>query len=146
MLLQLPQKSRKIGDCTYKTTLLSASEGLPINTLLLRVLGPAVATLASALPSVESVKDLPIEALARAFSSAIHNLDSQDLRTLVDTFAPKTWVRLPDGKEPLLSDVFDTHFAGKYARMYQWLGFCVQENFADFLDILPVTFHPATEQ
>jgi hypothetical protein len=136
-MLQLPQKSRAIGDCTYKVTLLSAGEGLPVNALLLRVLGPAVATLAGELPDARSLADMPWAALAKAFNSAIYNLDAKDLRTLVDAFAPKTWVKLPDGKEPLLSDVFDLHFAGKYVRMYRWLAFCLECNFADFLDTLP---------
>ena len=140
LLLQLPTRSKKIGDCTYKVTLLSAGEGLPINALLLRVLGPAVATLAGDIPpDFTSIKDLPWQAIARAVNSAIHNLDAQDLRTLVDTFAPKTQVVQPDGKQPFLHDVFDLHFAGRYALMYRWLAFCVQENFADFLDILPLT-------
>lgn len=133
----LPTKSRKIGDCTYTTTLLSASEGLAINPLLYRALGPAVAELAANLPEGDlSLGDLPWAAVTAAVKELTLRLDEADLRTLTTKFAAVTEVTLPDGKKPRLNDVFDVHFAGKYARMYQWLLFCLEANFADFLEVV----------
>jgi hypothetical protein len=139
----LPTVTKRIADCDYTITLLSADEGLPINALLLRVAGPTIATLVSEAGDFKTLADIPWAAFAAAFRTAVHNLDAADLRQLVDAFAPKTLLKLPDGKKPVLSDVFGVHFAGKYGRMYQWLGFCIQANFADFLDYLPVSVRSA---
>jgi hypothetical protein len=130
-------RSRKIGDCTYTITLLPAGQGLTINALLYRALGPSLAEMAANLEGDFSLADLPWAAITAAVKELTIRLDEADLRTLCTTFAATTEVTLPDGKtKPRLNDVFDSHFAGKYARMYQWLFFCLQENFADFLEVV----------
>jgi hypothetical protein len=134
MLPTLPSVSRRIGDCEYHTRLLSTSEGLPINVLLLRVLGPSLAELAG--NATEGLADASWSAMAAAIKEVAVRLDTEDLQTLCKVFAATTIVHLPDGKKPAMADVFDAHFAGKYMRMYQWLAFCVEVNFADFFEVL----------
>lgn len=141
-MIALPTASKTIGDTVYTITLLSADEGLPLQALLLRVAGPTIATLVGEAGNFTSIQDIPWSAWAAALKTAVHNLDAADLRQLVDAFAPKTILKKPDGKKPVLSDVFGTHFAGKYGAMYQWLWFCIVENHADFLEWFPASAKP----
>jgi len=63
-------------------------------------------------------------------------LDEKDLLFLTDTFAALTLVTMPDGKQPILKNVFDTHFEKKYGAMMMWLMFCVEVNFSELFQTL----------
>jgi len=51
----------------------------------------------------------------------------------VQAFGDRLHVRVGEDKWPLVSDVYESHFAGRFTEQMQWLGFCLQVNYADFL-------------
>lgn len=55
----------------------------------------------------------------------------EDFNFFCDSFAPVTYVQLGD-KEPVLSSIFDAHFAGMYDDMIDWVKFCLKANFPSF--------------
>ena len=50
----------------------------------------------------------------------------------MDKFAAYSDVRLPDGRQPTLSDVLDEHFAGEYDELFGWLVFAIEANYLGF--------------
>ncbi len=104
-------QSKKIGDFTYEVTQLGAITGSKVFVRLLRMIGPAF---------VGKNADL-----GRIFES----LKEEDVQFLYDTFAPLTFI--PGVGQ--LDKSFDFHFVGRYMAMVQWLIFCLQVNYGDFL-------------
>lgn len=121
-------KSKKIGDVTYRVRQLKATSGRKILVRLLKVFGPA-------LDAVDTKGGINIGAL---LGGALQGLDEETVDSLCDTFAQQTEFELANGNFVGLGEAgqFDLHFAGKYVEMTQWLVFCVQVNFADFLGVL----------
>jgi hypothetical protein len=74
-----------------------------------------------------------------------NTISEEDYDWLCGVFADQTFVSLPNGKEPQLSQVFDMHFAGNYMAMIQWLWFSLEVNYSGFLDALNVEQGEATE-
>lgn len=70
--------------------------------------------------------------ILRAIAAAIKGLDPVELFALVDKFAAYSDVRLPDGRQPTLSDVLDDHFAGEYDELFGWLLFAIEVNYLGF--------------
>lgn len=115
-------EERKIGDSTYKVSQLGAIKGRSVMLRLTKCLGPALVGLASRETLKASIPDL----------LANMDIEEEDLTYFCDSFAEKTFVVTPDGKMPRLDNVFDLHFAGRYMEMIQWLGFCLEVNYAGF--------------
>lgn len=69
---------------------------------------------------------------ANPIGTMLHHIVDTDFVAVCDTFARVTRVRRRDGKEPLLSDVFDEIFSGEYDAMFEWLEFAVTWNFESF--------------
>ena len=67
----------------------------------------------------------------------MRNLDDATMDFICDAFAQSTTIPLAIEASKAssvaikLSDVFDDHFAGKYADMMTWLAFCMELNFGD---------------
>jgi hypothetical protein len=111
-------ESKVIGNFTYTVEQLGALKGRAVFVRLVRLLGA----------SVDSMKADANTILAKAAGS----FTEEDMSFFCDEFAKKTRVTLPDNREPLLTDIFDAHFAGAYADMVQWLIFAFKVNFGSF--------------
>lgn len=100
-------KERTISGTTYRVHQLGALQGRKV-----------LARLGKVLAVVQSDK---LESL----------LAEDEVDYLCDTFGRTTEVHLGD-KWPQLSDVFDEHFAGRYADLLSWLMFALEVNFGSF--------------
>lgn len=103
-------KEKTIDGNTYAVTQLGAIRGSQVFVRLMKMVGPAF---------LGEKKD---------FAKAFEALREEDFKYLCDVFSERTFV---DGKP--LDKIFDFHFAGKYGAMFQWLFFCIETNFGDFL-------------
>lgn len=122
------QLEREIGGCIYKVRQLDAVEGS-------RMLARIHKAVLPALESIDSVDDVKV---GKVLTDLAANVSIADLDYLRDTFARVTEVRLPDGREPILSDAIkgEGHFAGAYDEMLEWLTFCLEVNFGTFFQKL----------
>jgi hypothetical protein len=105
--MRTPQ-TKRIGEHEYTVTPLGAIRGSQVLVRVLKIVGPLFTS-----------KDL----------SALQESDMDYMR---EVFAPLSTVNI-EGKEPLLKDVFDAHFVGKYDEMIGWLMFCLEVNFQSIL-------------
>lgn len=103
-------ESKLIGDCTYKVTQFGALKGQKVLQRLVSFLGVAMSGEAKALA------ELPEDSLAY----------------LTAEFSAVSEVMLPDGREPLLKNVFDDHFIARYDEMFEWLTFAIRLNYESF--------------
>ena len=101
----------KIGDYTYHVTQMGAIQGRDTLARLIAVAGPI---------------------MGEENGAGLRHLKPADLQQLSDDMAKLTEVELPDGKRPLLSNIYDLHFVGRYDEMFEWLTFCIKINFASF--------------
>lgn len=120
--------TKTIGEHSYKVTQFGAKKGRSVLFQLSKMLGPALGALTDG--------DLP-----QAMAAFARTANENDFDSLCDAFAGSTVVmvsqRLSDGgtrEVPFpLSQIFDTHFAGRYGEMLLWLAFSIEVNFSDFL-------------
>lgn len=99
-------KSKEIGGVTYTFTQLGAIKGRKVCARLAKVLATTV-------------------------NGQLPQISEEDVDYFCDTYAPLTSVTI-EGKSPQLDKIFDTHFAGKYDEMMQWLWFCLETDFGSF--------------
>jgi hypothetical protein len=122
--MAIQQEEKRIGDCTYRVTMLDAVEGSRTFIRLSRTFGPALSKI-----------DLSTDtSIGQVVGSLCERLTEEDFEHYCKLFMKKTSVELEDGKEPMLKDIFEVHFAGKYLEMVQWLAFCFEVNFRGFFD------------
>jgi hypothetical protein len=104
---------------TYKVTQFGAIVGRREFVKLANLLGPAFRLAGN------------VEA---GLGNLLSNLDPAELDRICTLYAGQT--RVTGGsfedKTPLLKDVFDTHFAGNYCDMFEWLVFCIVTNYSSF--------------
>jgi hypothetical protein len=62
----------------------------------------------------------------------IDAMSTQDLDFFCSIFGACSRVSLDNGKKPFVKDVFDSHFAGEYFEMVEWLAFNLGLNFGPF--------------
>ena len=62
----------------------------------------------------------------------IDAMSPNDLDYFCALFSKNTRVQLDEKRRPLLSDVFDVHFAANYFELTEWLAFCLGLNFGSF--------------
>jgi|SRR6185436_16957014 len=118
--MSLTVETKTIGEHTYEVTQLGALVGRKVLFRLGKLLGPLMAG-----------GDNPA-----AVAGATASLQDADFDWLCDVFAGSTKLIQQSTNGPIkiaLGGVFDSHFAGRYDAMIQWLGTCVQVNFASFL-------------
>jgi hypothetical protein len=116
------RKSEKlvIGSYEYEVTQLGGKEGRRLGARL----GKVFVRLASGGADVNA-------GLLHAFAGI-----DEDLVDLVcDKLSECTTVKMQNGKQPRLSDIFDEHFAGNYGEMLLWLRFAIRVNFESFLAV-----------
>jgi len=124
-------KTQEIGNrgFTYSVEQLGARQGGRVFARIANMLGGA---LGSALSGGESFS---VDSVGKVFASLAESITEENLDYLVDTFIPTTKVaggQLP-APLPLSAVDPDQHFAGAYGEMMQWLGFCLEVNYASFL-------------
>lgn len=114
----LETRSKIINSNEYKVTQLPATKGSMVFVRLIRAFGPTLAAL-----SGEGFN----------LAAALETLKENDIEALCKEFRKYSYV---NDKYLDLNEVFDFHFAGKYLEMFQWLLFCLEVNYADFLDAI----------
>ncbi len=115
--MPLESKSKSISGVDYHVTTLGAIEGRKVYVQLMKALAPGLKS--------SKTEDF--------LSNVLMNLDEAVVVDLSDRFARVTTVDVGGALRPCLKDIFDLHFAGKYSEMTQWLMFCLEVNFGDFL-------------
>lgn len=103
-----------IGEFRYIVTPLTARKSAHVFTRLAKIL-------AAVMDSEEG-----------SSSKALAEIDDDTVDYLIDAFAPTTSVVLSDTRSPQLNTIFDVHFQGRAKEMFEWLGFCIKVNYADF--------------
>lgn len=107
-------RSKEIAGRTYEVTQLGAVAGQKVFVRVLKVLGPAIG--------------------AKDMAALLGGIQESDVQALVDAFIPMTHIA---GVGQLNARTFDDHFAGAYRELFDWLAFCVEVNFGDFLSAPP---------
>ena len=116
----LSPKDKVINGRTYSVTPLSAVKG---RSLLVK-LGPTLAAGMAALAS----KDVT------AATKIFETLDENLLTYVCDTLAPSTQVTVDGRTDPLnKTGLQDQLFQANYLEMFQWILFCLEVNYSDFL-------------
>ena len=123
----LETKSKTIGRFEYRVTQLKLKKARSMFTRLIGMLGPALGELAAGgKPN-----------LATAVQALSERMTDDNLTLVTETFGESTVIDAGDGKLPTLVPAFmETHFAGHFGEMFQWLAFCIEVNYADFFDVL----------
>jgi hypothetical protein len=121
---------KQIGEHTYELQVFGSKEGQRVLLLLARFLGPALGTIA----------EKGMGSIGNALETFARTANPDDLEALTDAFTAKTVLlreaTTTKGKQTVrinLSDIYDQHFARKYVDLFQWLAWCVTENYSDFL-------------
>lgn len=119
------QESKLIGQHTYKVTQLDALKGRRAFTRLVKLLGPAFASMGDGDDDAK---------VARGISALVDRMSEDDVDYFCDVFAELTEVSGGSYKKasPQLDTVFATHFAGNYFELTQWLIFAMKVNFSSF--------------
>ena len=71
-------------------------------------------------------------ALEKAVMGFFDRFSKEKQRELMAIMARQTMVIMPDGKEPVLKDVFSAHFRGRIKALYRWFLFAMKVQFKDF--------------
>ncbi len=120
----LPKTEVEIDGIKFTIPTLDAKAGRKLVVKLMAALAPAL----------EGAADKDKEALGLALlGGALKSLSPELLDEFCDAFGKQSNVEVEPGKWPLVSEVFGTVFAGRYALMFLWLFECCKVNFADFL-------------
>lgn len=129
----LEAKDREIGGKNYRVTPLPTKRGRRMLVTLFRVGGPGLAEMFSADGSTEvSLKNLAAGKLGDVISKLAASIDEKTFEWIFQEFAEHTEVETDEGGWRKLSSEFD--FVADYKAMFQWLGFCLEINFGNFLD------------
>jgi hypothetical protein len=128
---------KTIGGHTYRVSQLGAKSGRIMLLRLIKLVGSGAAAGISSLGSgaAKSIEDLIARGSGDAINELLHRLDEGEVSSILDELAKHTSVVIVEGKEsrePLLSDVFDIHFAGAYDEMLAWARFALEVNFGSF--------------
>lgn len=123
MLPTLPQHTREIDGDVYKVSALPARRSRRLLIQLISKFGPA---LEPAFKDNADARDV--------IGSVCTQLDPDTFDLVCDTFAAVTVVN-----DQVLLDQgprFDLHFAQRFGTMLKWLKFCLETEYASFLDAL----------
>lgn len=127
-----PTKKVKIGGLEYELTKLGAKEGRRIWLKLSKLAASPVGLLAKMRGAGEHDTETIV---VTAIAEAVKAIDDETAESLYDVFGPMTRVNTSGDNWPLVSDVFDDHFAKVgYVDMSRWLWESIVFNFASFLE------------
>lgn len=134
---------------SYQLTQLPSTEGLGIYSKLLRLLGPMIrsalsdpavtggakASVAAEDPEKLQLSDSAGLKIASIIIQGFETLDTTFLLELAQSFSKVTMVKLEGSGfvEMSAGDIFDQHFAGRYAHLTRWLLAHLKLNYSDFL-------------
>lgn len=130
--MSLDPETREIDGHAYTFRPLGAKAGMRLFTQLVQRLGGTVG------PALSGGAD-KAKIGAAALGSLASQLDPDFIERLVDTFAPRTTVTMAadhGGKEVQLDKILDLHFGRRLVAQLQWLEFCLETQYADFLGLL----------
>lgn len=75
-----------------------------------------------------------VDGWERAMTLFFSKFDKAKQRELIAAFSKTTAVVKSPGLEPQLDTIFSTHFKGRPAAIYKWLGAALRANFGNFFD------------
>lgn len=127
----------------YEITMLPATEGLEVYNRLLKVLGPMMRS-ALKEPGIVGSKKVAADGagedstagmkIATIVIEGFETMDVAFTLELAQLFSKNTLVMMEGSMVPLAAgDIFDQHFAGRYAHLTRWLLAHLKLNFSDFL-------------
>lgn len=134
---------KNIDGFIYSVATLDAYAAIPVFDKVAKVLFPTfeaismnASTLSALAQGAEAMADVTIVARVaiRALSAGTQKLNASDLRYCIDAFTAKSTVQVNGQQAPELTRVFAAHFSGRMTSMWKWFYFCLEVNFADFLD------------
>lgn len=130
--MSLDPETREIDGYTYTFRPLGAKAGMRLFAQLVQRLGGTVG------PALTGGAD-KAQIGAAALSSLASQLDPDFVDQLINTFAPRTTVRMDadhGSKEVALDKILDLHFGRRLVAQLQWLEFCLETQYSDFLGLL----------
>ena len=143
--MQLKSETRDIGGHKLVVTQLATGEGLRLFFKLAKLVGPSVGTLIREWQG----KSIQRETVGKALTELINKLEWGEFNDFVQTFARNTKLivahvneKTGDSEERRVSleqTIGNVAFAGDYLALVQWLGFCLELNFASFFAGLGLT-------
>lgn len=135
--MALEEKDKLIGRGRYYVTQLGAHKGRVALTRLVKLLGPVIAHVVSDSKPGTALLAISGDSLRDAMLELSKQISETDLQWFCDTFGEFSTFEDAIGKRPKLTPEFqNTHFAGHYGEMMQWLTFCAEVNFGDFFGVL----------
>lgn len=125
---------KTIGSHTYAVSQLGALSGRKMLLRLIKLVGSGAAAGISSLGSgvAKSIEEIIARGSGDALLELLQRLDEAEVASILDELARSTRVKLSADTEPLLSEIFDMHFAGRYDDMLAWARFALEVNFASF--------------
>lgn len=112
-------QDRSIGDAVWSVSQFPATEGLAILTRLLKLVGPALGSVARGEGTALEVGSF--------VAALVDQLDEADTVTLIKRLLRDT---RKEGREVL--PTFDTEFMGNYFTLLTVIGFVLEVNYGDF--------------
>lgn len=121
---------KSIGDVTFEVTPLGFKVGRKAFVRLSKALGPSLKELTAA-------KDLlHAGTIAGAFGKVIEHVSDEDLDWFAEIMGKGTRFSRDGDKWPFLNEANrEVLFAGNLTLFFQWLAFCLEVNFSDFLEL-----------
>jgi hypothetical protein len=127
-------EERQIGSSTYKVQQLELNKALPLIPIVLRAVGPTLASLLDGSKSVEELLDGKVGTVTDAVREFSRSLEAHDLLELSNTLMTGSQLMNAEtGTWIPLSSVAQNHFPPRYNEWLQWLFVAVGVNFASFL-------------
>lgn len=139
-------ETREIGGTTYSVTQLGWDDGQRLFFNLAKLAGPSVAALLrewQGAVGADGKPKLDSETVSAALTEFLQSLSYPMFRDFVDTFVKVTKVHGENDKTAPLADMKAIAFAGDYASLCRWLGFCLEVNYSSFFDGMGLTSRPA---
>lgn len=126
----------------YLISRFPASTGRKVLALSSALLGPAIGeALANSKGDLKAMfsgaLDIPPAAIGKAIQDLALRMNEPDLTALCEAFGAVTRVVVGDAAHDLDLKYQDTHFAGAYREMLEWLLVAWRHNFADFFGSKP---------
>ncbi len=124
------EKSRKIGNHEYVVRQLPATKAQRLFVRLTKIVGPAIAEMAGGKAGLKGA--------ALFIFGQLNEADVEDIT--------KQMAAMSEVDNKPLDKVFEVHFTGKHAELWQWLTFALEVQYQDFFDVLLNLFNKEEER
>lgn len=140
----LKTETREIGGKRYAVTQLASDKGIRIFFELFKLLGPGMIVMLKSWNG----KKVDARAAMGGVSELLQALDYDKFSMFVAAFMESTALIGDQGQRVELVKMRSLAFAGDYASLIKWIGFCLEVNFGSFFDDMGLTSlpSPADEQ